>query len=88
MYCAWTYKIVLGCTETQKNVLGRTRVFVSTTPAENLIEVLTSHLPCSHPPPVPCDGRYDDDHDDDDDAKGLVERVVRCAQDDAKDPYG
>ena len=84
MYCAWTYKIVLECTETQRNVLGRTRVFVSTTPAENLMEVLTSHLPCSHPPPVPRDARDVDDDvfvcaDDDDDAKDLVERVVHGA---------
>ena len=78
MYCAGTYKIVLECTETQRNVLGRTRVFVSTTPAENLMEVLTSHLPCSHPPPVPRDVRDVDDDDDHhhDDAN---ERVVHGA---------
>ena len=83
MYCAGTYKIVLECTETKRNVLGLTRVFVSTTPAENLIEVLTSHLPCSHPPPVPRDARDDDDDDvfvcDDDDAKDLIERVEHGA---------
>ena len=31
------------------------------------MEVLTSHLPSSHPPPVPHDALHHDGNDDDDD---------------------